>query len=59
MGKSSPWRHTKINLETRSKSERRQEEREMDKQQDEFNRLVDKLKHNARKETGHGSKDSG
>jgi hypothetical protein len=60
MIKSNRWGHTKINLETQSKSERRKEEREMDKQQDKFTTLVDKLRQNARREkTGQGSKDSG
>jgi hypothetical protein len=49
-----------VNLETQSKSERRKEGREMDKQQDKFNKLVDTLKQKARRgKTDQGSKDSG
>jgi hypothetical protein len=60
MGKSSRWGHTKINLETQSKSGRRKEEREMDKQQDKFNKLVDTLKQNARRgKADQGSKEGG
>jgi hypothetical protein len=47
MAKSSQWGHTKINLETQSKSERRKELKEIDKQEDKFNRLVEKLRQNA------------
>jgi hypothetical protein len=59
MGKISHWGHTKIDLETPSKSERRKEELEMDKQQDKLDKLIDKLKQNARRKTDQGSKDSG
>jgi hypothetical protein len=48
MAKSSQWGHTKINLETQSKSERRKELKEIDKQEDKFNKLVGKLKESAR-----------
>jgi hypothetical protein len=47
MAKSSQWGHTKINLETQSKSERRKELKEIDKQEDKFNKLVEKLRQNA------------
>jgi hypothetical protein len=59
MRKSGRRGHTKINLATRSKSEQRKEELEMDKQQYKFNKLVDTLKQNARKgKTHRGSKAS-
>jgi hypothetical protein len=48
MSKSSHWGHTKIDLETQSKSERRKQVQEIDKQEDKFNKLVDKLRENAR-----------
>ena len=47
MAKSSQWGHTKINRETQSKSERRKELKEIDKQEDKFDRLVEKLRQNA------------
>jgi hypothetical protein len=50
MSTSRHWGHTKISLETQSKSERRKELQEIDKQEDKFNRLVDKLRQNTRDE---------
>ncbi len=49
MGKSNHWGHTKINLEKPSQSERRKGLQEIDKREDKFNKLIDKLRENARK----------
>jgi hypothetical protein len=51
MVKSTQWRHTKVNLETNSRSERRKALKELGKQEDKFNQIIDKLRQNVRKET--------
>jgi hypothetical protein len=58
VAKNSDWGHTKINLEIKSRSERRKKLEELVKQEDKFNKLVDKLKQNARRETDQGDKDN-
>jgi hypothetical protein len=47
MAKSNHWGQRKINLETQSKSERRKQVKEIDKQEDRFTKLVEKLRQNA------------
>lgn len=58
MAKNSDWGYTKINLEIKSRSERRKKLEELVKQEDKFNKLVDKLKQNAHRETNRGDKDN-
>jgi hypothetical protein len=48
MAKSNHWGHTKFNLENQSKSGRRKGLKEVDKQEDKFNKLVDKLRESTR-----------
>ena len=48
MAKTNQWGRTKISIETQSKSERQKELKEIDKQEEKFNKLVDKLRQNAR-----------
>jgi hypothetical protein len=50
VSKSNDWGQRKINLESQSKTERRKQLQEIDKQDDKFNKLVNKLRENARKE---------
>jgi predicted RNA-binding protein with RPS1 domain len=50
MNKSRHWGHAKISLETQSETKRRKELKEIDKQEDKFNKLVDKLRRNASQE---------
>jgi hypothetical protein len=59
MAKSGHWRHTKVNLETQSRSDRRKELKELGKQDNEFTKLVDKLRQNARRDADKSSKDNG
>jgi hypothetical protein len=59
MVKGSHWGHTKVNLENQSRSERRKELQELGKRENNFNKLVDKLRQNARRETGKDTKENG
>jgi hypothetical protein len=59
MAKSDNWGHTKSNLEKQSRSERRKGLQELGKQDDKLDKLVAKLKRNARRETDEGSNDNG
>jgi hypothetical protein len=56
MSKNSNWGHIKINLENQSRSEQRKGLEELGKQENTFNKLLDKLKQNARRETDKDSK---
>jgi hypothetical protein len=49
MKKSNHWGQRKISLETQSTTERRKQLREIDKQEDKFSKLVEKLRQNASK----------
>jgi hypothetical protein len=59
MIKSGHLGHTKMNPETQSRRERRKELRVLGKQDDKFNKLLDKLKQNARRDTKKGRDDNG
>lgn len=48
MAKGNHWGRTKISIETQSRSERQKELKEIDKQEDKFIKLVDKLIQSAR-----------
>jgi hypothetical protein len=59
MVKGSHWGHTKVNLEKQSRSERRKELQELGKRENKFNKLVDKLRQNARREADKDTKENG
>jgi hypothetical protein len=59
MVQGSRWGHTKITLERPSRSERQKELQELGKQEDTFNKILDTLKQNARREINKDSNDNG
>ena len=59
MSKNNNWSHTKINLENHFRTERRKGLEELDKQENKLNKLLDKLKHNARTEIDKDSNGNG